>query len=82
MAESFGLDWRIAAYRGTRAIGLYRSDLDCLEDVTALALKDSEVYPKLSGPGYEAMRTLHQRLRQLREKAYAEINRDRTNERE
>ena len=28
LPESFGLDRRIAAYQGTRAIGFYRWDLD------------------------------------------------------
>lgn len=34
MAESFGLDARIERYKGTRPIGLYRWDMDCLTDVS------------------------------------------------
>ena len=37
MAESFGLDRRIDEYRGTRPLGLYRSDLECLLDVLGTA---------------------------------------------
>ena len=73
MAESFGLDRRIEKYRGTRPIGLYRWDMDCLVDVISLALADAKAYPGFEGPGYKAMMTLHQRLKQLHEQAYLEI---------
>ena len=66
MAEAFGLDRRIAAYQGKRPIGFYGWDLDCLEDVTGMALADEAAYPGKSGPGYEAMRTLNERIKQLR----------------
>ena len=35
MAEAFGLDRKIEAYKGTRPLTLYRWDLDCLMDVIA-----------------------------------------------
>lgn len=73
MVEAFGLDRRIEKYQGKRAIGFYRWDLDCLEDVTALALGDEREYPHQSGPGYKAMQRLHERIKALREKAYAEL---------
>ncbi len=73
MAEAFGLDQRIERYQGQRAIGLYRWDLDCLEDVTSLALTDKREYPDQSGPAYEAMKRLHQRIQSLRKTAYAEM---------
>ena len=76
MAEAFGLDRRIESYRGKRSIGLYRWDLDCLEDVTELALTDERAYPTRSGPGYEAMERLEGRIKRLREQAYAEIAED------
>jgi endonuclease/exonuclease/phosphatase family metal-dependent hydrolase len=73
MAEAFGLDRRIERYQGQRAIGLYRWDLDCLEDVTSLALDDKDQYPDESGPAYEAMKRLHERIKSLRKAAYAEM---------
>lgn len=73
MAESFGLDRRIDRYRGTRPIGLYRWDLECLEMVTEDALKDQRVYPERSGPGYEAMKRLYERIKQLTEQAFADV---------
>ena len=76
MAEAFGLDQRIENYLGKRPIGLYRWDLDCLEDVTDLALDDAEAYPSKSGLGYEAMKQLADRIQQLRARAYAEMEED------
>ena len=73
MAESFGLDRRIERYRGTRPIGLYRWDLECLEMVTEDALNDRSAYPEKAGPGYEAMKRLHERVKKLTEQAFAEM---------
>ena len=70
MAESFGLDRRIEKYQGKRPIGLYRWDLDCLEDVISLAILDDNVYPDKSGQNYEAMTTLCNRIKQLSKLAY------------
>lgn len=66
MLEAYGLDRRIENYQGKRAIGFWPWDLDCLEDVTSMALMDEQAYPGKSGPGYEAMALLHKRLKQLR----------------
>ena len=76
MAEAFGLDRRIESYQGKRPIGFYRWDLDCLEDVTGLALDDAEAYPSKSEPGYDTMRELADRIKQLRAQAYAEMGED------
>jgi len=62
MADAFGLDGRIDRYAGKRAIGLWPWDLDCLEAVTASALRDERAYPGRTGAGYEAMRALHDRF--------------------
>jgi hypothetical protein len=72
MAESFGLDSRIAAYKGKRPIGLYRWDLECLQDVIGMALKDAEEYPDHSDPGYVALRGLYERVRRLCAEAFDE----------
>jgi hypothetical protein len=67
MAEAFGLDRRIEMYQGKRPITLYAWDLDCLVDVTADALAVSPEYPDRSGPGYETLQRLHDRLASLSE---------------
>lgn len=72
MAEAFGLDRRIENYQGKRPIGFYRWDLDCLVDVTSLAL--TKEYPTKAGLNYEAMKNLHERLVRLSEEAYAELD--------
>jgi len=72
MAESFGLDRRIAAYRGKRPIGLYRWDLECLQDVIAMALQDPQEYPDHAAPGYAALRSLYERVRRLCAEAFDE----------
>jgi hypothetical protein len=63
MAEAFGLDRKIANYRGSRPLTLYRWDLDCLIDVIDLALTDERDYPDLSAPSYLALKMLGERLR-------------------
>ena len=73
MVEAFGLDRRIDAYKGTRPIGFYPWDLDCLDAVTESALKDTDRYPGLTGPGYEAMKRLRARIVQLHAEAYTQI---------
>jgi hypothetical protein len=72
MAESFGLDGRIADYRGKRPIGLYRWDIECLQDVISLALKDPDEYSDHSTPGYAALRGLYERVRRLCAEAFDE----------
>lgn len=73
MIEAYGLDRRVEKYQGKRPIGFYRWDLDCLEDVTEFALMDPREYPEASGPGYEAMQHLCERIKQLRAKAYHDV---------
>ena len=63
MAESSGLDRRVERYRGTRPLGLYRWDLECLLDVLDIALADRSEYPSQDGPGYQALDALRWRLR-------------------
>ena len=62
MAESFGLDRRIANYKGTYPIGLWRWDLECLVDVIDAVLDDPELYPSKGSPGYQAIKALRDRL--------------------
>jgi hypothetical protein len=72
MAESFGLDSRIDAYQGKRPIGLYRWDIECLQDVISSALTDPAKYPDHSTPGYSALRGLYERVRRLCAEAFDE----------
>ena len=62
MAESFGLDRRIADYRGMRPIGLYRWDIELLVDVINSVLEDPEYYPDQNSPEYLAIKNLRDRL--------------------
>jgi hypothetical protein len=62
MAESFGLDRRIANYQGVRPIGLWRWDIECLVDVINSVLDDPEYYPTQGSPEYLALITLRERL--------------------
>jgi hypothetical protein len=72
MAESFGMDGRIADYRGKHPIGPHRWDVECLQDVISLAPKDPDEYPDHSTPGYVALRGLYERVRRLCAEAFDE----------
>ena len=65
MAESYGLDGRIDAYRGKRPIGLYRWDLECLIMVVEEGISDSTDEEKRAIFGdydVESLRSLLTRL--------------------
>ena len=70
MAEAFGLDGKIAAYKGTRPITLYRWDLDCLMDVIHCELRDSRKYPDKATPEYLTLKSLGERLREEYDRHY------------
>lgn len=70
MCESFGLDTKIENYKGTRAISLYRWDLECLIDVLFLVLDDEKEYPDKNDLGYIQLNELYLELKQ----AYKEID--------
>jgi hypothetical protein len=70
MAEAFGLDRRIERYQGSRPIGFYRWDLDCLLDVIEDALDDPRDYPDRSSSGYKALKSLLALLRHGYDKTY------------
>ena len=73
MAESYGLDRRIANYKGTRPIGLWRWDIDCLVDAIDLVLDDPEFYSSHETPGYLAIKALQDRVKEEGKALYAEI---------
>lgn len=62
MAESFGLDRRIANYQGVRPIGLYRWDIECLIDVIDSVVDDPAYYPTQDSSEHQAIRNLRARL--------------------
>ncbi|MCI5130750.1 MAG: hypothetical protein D3904_04345 [Candidatus Electrothrix sp. EH2] len=63
MSEAFGLDTRIANYKGKRPIGLYSWDVDCLLIVIEYSLNDPKEYPDKNSPGYKALKSLFERLK-------------------
>jgi hypothetical protein len=73
MAESFGLDRRIADYQGIRPIGLWRWDIECLVDVIDSVLNDHEYYPVQGSPEHQAIKALRDRLQAENDVLYAEI---------
>jgi hypothetical protein len=73
MAESFGLDRRIEYYQGMRPIGLYRWDIECLEDVIESALRDDEDYPSKTSEGYRALAKLQKRLKRIYDKNFKDL---------
>ena len=75
MVESYGLDRRIANYKGTRPIGLWRWDIDCLVDTIDSALDDPEFYSSHETTGDLAIKALQDRLKEERKALYADIKR-------
>src|ERR1017187_9282932 len=63
MAEAFGLDRKIEAYKGTRPLTLFRWDIECLMDVIDCELNDPREYPDKTAPEFLALKTLGKRLR-------------------
>jgi hypothetical protein len=62
MAESFGLDRRIANYQGVRPIGLWRWDIECLVEVIDSVLNDPEYYHLHGSPERQAIKALRDKL--------------------
>lgn len=75
MAEAYGLDRRIEAYQGKRSIGLYRWDMDCLLDVINEALTGRWDYLTRPDLDHQALKSLRDRLQQLSDQAYADLDR-------
>jgi hypothetical protein len=68
MPESLGLDRRIERYQGTRPIGLYRWDLDCLLATLSLVVEGRD--PFVSRKGRVTLKALHDRLQVVYAAAY------------
>jgi hypothetical protein len=73
MAESFGLDRRIANYQGVRPIGLWGWDIECLVEVIDSVLNDPEYYPVQGSPEHQAIKDLRDRLQKEEESLTAEL---------
>lgn len=67
MAEAYGLDSRIARYKGIRPIGLWSWDLDCLEAVLDNAIRDC---PKSDSQEYQTLQSLQTKIQVLLDQAH------------
>lgn len=67
MAEAYGLDTKIGRYKGTRPIGLWSWDLDCLEAVLDNVLQD---YQDTDSPQCQAMQSVIAKIDALLDQAY------------
>jgi hypothetical protein len=70
MCEAFGLDHKIANYKGVRPITLYRWDLDCLLDVLHMVLEDTREYPDKKNEAYIKLQELYVELKQAYKETY------------
>ena len=70
MCEAFGLDRKIANYKGKRPISFYRWDLECLLDVLDTALSDEMEYPDKQDVGYINLHELYMNLKQAYNETY------------
>jgi hypothetical protein len=68
LPESLGLDQRIQRYQGTRPIGLYRWDLECLLETLSLVVEGRD--PFVSAKSRVRLTKLHDRLRARYDAAY------------
>lgn len=70
MCEAFGLDNKIANYKGVRPIKLYSWDLDCILSVLEIVLKDEREYPDKEDEGYLKLQELYLELKQADKETY------------
>ena len=70
MPESLGLNRRIERYQGTRPIGLYRWDLECLLATVSSAADGGDMC--VSPKGRARLRTLLDRLQAVYDAAYGD----------
>ena len=66
MAEAYGLDKKIERYKGTRPIGLWSWDLDCLEAVLYNALRDCQ---DSNSKQYQNLKRLQTKIQSLLDQA-------------
>lgn len=71
MIEAFGLDSRVANYKGVRPISFYSWDLDCLLDVLWMVLDDEKEYPDKEDAGYKALHELYVSLKKADREMYS-----------
>jgi hypothetical protein len=74
MSEAFGLDRRIENYQGTRPIGLYNWDLDCLLAALQCAVERKQEYPNENAPGLKEITNLFNRLSDVYRATFGEIS--------
>jgi hypothetical protein len=70
MIEAFGLDTKIANYKGVRPISFYSWDLDCILGVLSMALDDEKEYPDKKDEGYVQLHELYMALNRAYKETY------------
>ena len=70
MVEAFGLDRKIENYKGTRAISLYRWDLECILGVLDATLKDKNEYSNHSDTRFLELQKLNINLINIYKKTW------------
>jgi hypothetical protein len=63
LTEAFGLDRKIENYKGTRAISLYRWDLECITDMLDATLNNPNEYPDKNDIRYKELENLNSKLK-------------------
>lgn len=63
LTEAFGLDSKIENYKGTRAISLYRWDLECITDMLDATLNNPNEYPDKNDIRYKELENLNSKLK-------------------
>ena len=74
LTECFGLDDRIADYKGNWPLDLYRWDIEAIYEVYSSILKDApnDDYPDLQSPEYQACTSLVKKVKELYDLAFSE----------
>ena len=72
MCEAFGLDKKVANYKGTRPILFYSWDLDCILDALSLVLDDVREYPDKKDEGYIKLYELYVDLKKAYKETYGD----------
>ncbi len=75
MCEAFGLDTRIANYKGVRPISFYQWDLDCIIGVLDMTLNNKKEYPDKQDESYIQLYDLYINIKQAYQETYEPISR-------
>jgi hypothetical protein len=70
MVEAFGLDTKVANYKGIKPISFYSWDLDCILDVLDFVLNDEKEYSDKEEEGYIKLNQLYVYLKNTYKEVY------------